>query len=196
MSLDVRPRLFTVEEYARMGELCIFGPEEHVQLIEGEIVAMSPQNPRHARILTHLNALMVLTFHNTHQVWTQLPLTLGTASEPEPDLALVPLYATDSAWRHPEQADLVIEVADSSLAFDRKRKASLYAKFQFQDYWIINTRAERVEVRRKPVESPKAQYGWDYEEVAVLAPGQQVSPLLLPHATFEVAELLGQRSTR
>ncbi len=196
MSLEVRPRLFTVEEYARMGELGIIGPEEHVQLIEGKIVAMSPQNPRHAKILVALTRLLLRTCGETHDVLPQVPLTLGVASEPEPDLALVRLGAVDAADRHPDRADLVIEVADSSLPFDRKRKGSLYAKYQLPDYWIINTQAERVEVRRKPAEHAKAQYGWDYEEVTVLAPGQHVSPLLLPHVTFEVAELLRQRSTK
>lgn len=193
MSLDVAPRLFTVEEYARMGKAGIFGPQERVQLIEGEIVAMSPQNPRHNHTVARLTKLMVRHFGDTHDIYVHGAMTLGSLSEPEPDLAVVRLGVAESAWRHPDKADLVLEVAHTSLAFDRKRKASLYAKFQLPDYWIINTRNERVEVRRNPAENAKAQYGWDYAEITVLAPGQQVSPLLLPHVAFEVSELLGQR---
>lgn len=189
MSLNVQRRRFTVDEYARMGEAGIFGPEERVELIEGEIIKVSPQNPPHARLISRLNTRLVRLFGDTHEIRVQLPLTLGMASEPEPDFTLVRLEHAEGPYRHPDVADLVIEIADSSLRFDRRRKASLYAKFGLPDYWILNTRDQRLEVRRDPAERPEAPYGWDYASLTVLAAGQTIAPLLLPQAVFEVASL-------
>ncbi len=190
MSLNVQRRRFTVDEYARMGDAGIFAPDERVELIEGEIIKVSPQNPPHARLISRLTTRLVRLFGDTHEVRVQLPLTLGLASEPEPDFTLVPLKGNNAPRRHPEVADLVIEIADSSLRLDRRRKASVYAKFGLPDYWIVNTRDGRLEVRRDPAERPEAPYGWDYASLTVLAPGQTLSPLRIPGVSFAVEDLL------
>lgn len=85
MSLHVKPRKFSVAEYALMGEAGVFRADERVELIEGEIIPVSLQNPRQATRMTKLNSLLVLAFHESHDVRVQLPLTLGTHSEPEPE---------------------------------------------------------------------------------------------------------------
>lgn len=191
MTINVEPRRFTVEEYAKMGEAGVFRPGERVELIEGEIVPMSPQNPPHAFRTERLTSLLVMTFGKTHGVRVQLPLTLSGYSEPEPDFALVRLELGGTFERHPTSADLVLEVAHSSLSFDRGEKASLYAKAGIPEYWIINLAKQRLEVRRQPMPNDEGPYGWDYGSLQILAPGQTVSPLLDPETSFEVSELVG-----
>ncbi len=171
-----------------MGQAGVFPPGERVELIEGEIFPMSPHNPPHSNRIERLNTLLVMAFGKTHGVRVQLPLTLNHLSEPEPDFAIVPLQT----WtRHPDRADLVIEVADSSLSFDRNQKASVYAKAGIVEYWILNLKVGRLEVRRDPAASSDAPYGWEYATLHLLAPGQTISPLLAPDTSFEVSQLLG-----
>lgn len=193
MTLEAQhqPRRFTVEEYARMGEAGIFPPGERVELIEGEILAPSPQNPKHARRIARLTSLLVRLFGETHEIRVQLPLTLSKFSEPEPDFALVSLQESDDAQRHPSGADLVLEIAESSLSFDRNEKASVYAKAGIQDYWVLNLVNKRLEVRRGPRERPSSNYGWDYADLSLLAREQTVSPLAFPEVQFKIADLLG-----
>ena len=173
-----------------MGDAGIFAPGERVELIEGEIIPVSPQNPLHAKIVERLTTLLVMNFGKTHGIRVQLPLTLTGHSEPEPGFALVSLAHERSGPRHPASADLVIEVADSSLSFDRGEKASLYAKVGIPDYWIVNARNRRVEIRRDPAECIDAVYGWEYTTLNILAPSQKVSPLFSPEVILEISDLL------
>lgn len=193
MTLQVQhqPRRFSVEEYARMGEAGIFAPGERVELIEGEILAVSPQNRKHARRIAKLTSLFVRLFGENHEIRVQLPLTLGKFSEPEPDFAIVSLQESDEAERHPGGAALVLEIAESSLSFNRNEKASVYAKAGIQDYWVLNLLNRRLEVRRTPRELPGSAYGWDYANLSLLAAEQTVSPLGFPAVQITVAELLG-----
>lgn len=174
-----------------MGEVGIFAPDERVELIEGEILPLSPHNRKHATRIARLTTVLVRAFGDSHEIRVQLPLTLGSQSEPEPDFALVPLVVADRAERHPGTADLIVELSDASLSFDRKQKASLYARFGVAEYWLLNLKNHRLEVRRSPELRPKAAFGWDYREVAVLASGQVLSPLFSPASEFSVGALLG-----
>ncbi|MBX3169025.1 MAG: Uma2 family endonuclease [Candidatus Eremiobacteraeota bacterium] len=187
MSIQLRTRKFTVKEYARMGEAGVFDDGERVELIEGEIVTLSPQNPQHARIIEELSALMFQSFASTHRILVQLPLTLGAYSEPEPDLALVRRGLPDGE-RHPEVADLIIEVSRSTLSKDRRTKGALYAKYGQPEYWILNTKKMRLEVRRQPLALAD---GFGYKDLLVLTPGQTIAPLFAPEQVFEVSRLLG-----
>ena len=191
MTLNVKPRKFNVDEYVRMGEAGVFRPDERVELIEGEIVPMSPHNRRHALRIAKLNSLLVRAFADSHDIRVQLPLTLGTHSEPEPDFALVPLEQAEEGERHPSGADLVIEVSDSSLPLDRNEKASLYARAGIAEYWLLNLRSRRLEVRLLPGPSNEAPFGWDYTQVTLLAAGQTVAARFAPGTRFEVGQLLG-----
>lgn len=120
-----------------------------------------------------------------------LPLTFQPFSEPEPDFAIVALEAADAAERHPSTADLVIEISDSSMEYDRGEKASLYAKAGIMDYWLVNLRHGRVEVRRQPAADPGAFYGFNYALTSVHASGESLTPLAFPHLQLQVTELLG-----
>lgn len=194
MTLDLKPRKFTVEEYAKMGEAGVFAADERVELIEGEIIPVSPQTHRHASRIARLTTLLVRQFGESHEVRVQLPLTLGQDSEPEPDLALVRLEVADSSTRHPGEADLVFEISDTTLLFDRSAKASLYAKHQLPEYWILNLKNQKLEIRREPSANSEGAYGWDYSSLAILSPGQLASPLFASESGFPVSELLGVNS--
>jgi Uma2 family endonuclease len=118
------------------------------------------------------------------------PVALDDDSEPEPDLAVVRGNPRDYLGAHPARPALVVEVSLSRLAFDREYKASLYARGAIVDYWIVNLVDRVLEVRRRPITSDAAPYGWTYETLAVLGPDAAVTPIAAPGATVPVADLL------
>ncbi|MCE7872585.1 Uma2 family endonuclease [bacterium CPR1] len=190
--VNAKPRSFTVEEYALMGEAGVFHPGERLELIEGEVILMSPQNVPHASRIAKLNTRFVLAFGQTHEVRVQLPLTLGEKSEPEPDFAIVSFEDAERARRHPSRADLVVEIAESSLSFDRAEKASLYARAGIEEYWLLNLVHQRLEVRTHPGTDLEAIFGWSYRGLTILAPGQEAAPGFQSETRFSVSELLGE----
>ena len=148
--LQGRQRRITVDEYHRMIAAGILGEDEHVQLIAGTLVAMTPQGGPHARVIQRLNRMLVRAVGDDLVVRPQLPLTLVDDSEPEPDLAVVRARDAESGERHPRTALLVVEVAGESLSLDRQAKAVLYARAGIPEYWIVNLGESTVEVRREP----------------------------------------------
>jgi Uma2 family endonuclease len=145
-------RRFTRAEYYRMAEVGILGRRDRVELIRGEIIEMSPIGRRHGAFVDNLNRLLVLRLPDHVIVRVQGPVALADDTEPEPDLTVlrrrdVP-YKEREAWA--EDALLVIEVADSSLAYDRSTKRRLYAEAGIPEYWVVDCTAETVEVHRGP----------------------------------------------
>ena len=114
---------------------------------------------------------------------TQKPLAIDDISEPAPDIAVVPGAPRDDVQAHPRTALLVIEIADSSLAYNRARKARVYARNAIADYWIVNLRDQVLEIHRAP-------QGDAYQRIDTLGPGQQISPLAAPACLVGVAEIL------
>lgn len=167
------------DTYYRMGEQGFFGPDERVELIEGVITRLSPPNKPHAAVTTHLTMLCTDLFRTSHVVRVQLPLDLGD-SQPEPDLAIVTIEEQELCPLHPRTADLLIEVADSSAAFDRIEKASLYAKYGFAELWIVLIQDQRVEVCRQPISDPEAAFGFNYAYRVKVEAGQAIAPLFAP----------------
>jgi Uma2 family endonuclease len=143
------PRRLTVEEYHRMIEAGILDEDERLELLEGVIVAMSPQKDRHAWPVELLTRLLVEALGDAYRVRAQLPLSLDANNEPEPDLAVV-RAGRRVKGRHPATAALVIEVADDSLRRDRGVKAALYARHRIPEYWIVDLQGEIVEVLSRP----------------------------------------------
>lgn len=172
---DLQLRRWTAEEYHQLSEKGFFR-DERVELIDGAIIRMSPQNPPHSNAIAFLTNLLVGAFGKTHLVRVQLPLSIGTHSEPEPDFSLVRPEAIRAAQRHPTTADLVIEVADSSLAADRGWKSSLYASAQVVEYWVLNLPQSRLETYSQPHEDPHAEFGWSYLLQRVYFADETVSP--------------------
>jgi Uma2 family endonuclease len=183
------PRRWTRAEYDRMIEHGLLGEDDRVELIDGEILTMAPQGTRHAGTIRLVQNVLGSVFGHEH-VGVQLPFALDPASEPEPDLAVVPGSPRDYLDAHPETALLVVEVADTTLAFARRSKGSLYARAGIAEYWIVNVSDGVLEVYRQPVEDPSARYGFAYRDTRVVHAGDRVVPLAAPDAEIPVAELL------
>jgi hypothetical protein len=145
-------RRFTRAEYHRMVEVGILGSRDRVELIKGEIVEMSPTGRRHNAFVGNLNQPLVMRLAGRAIVWVQSSIVLAEDTEPQPDLAVLRRGATSykerDAWG--EDALLVIEVAESSLAYDRSTKRRLYAAAGIPEYWVVDSAAETVEVYRGP----------------------------------------------
>jgi len=172
-----------------MGAQGIFKSDERVELLDGEILVMSPQCPRHVVVLNLLAALLRVAFASSATVRTQQPLALEDRSEPEPDIAVVPGEERDYLSAHPRSALLVVEVSDTTLATDRGKKAEAYARAGIRDYWVVNLVDSVVEVHRNPRRVSRA-LGWSYESVKRVKIKESVSPLALPRRKVRVADFL------
>jgi Uma2 family endonuclease len=172
-----------------MGELGYF-EGKRVELIEGEVFEMSPIYSPHATSVTLTAEILRQVFGKGWVIREEKPLSLGINSDPQPDVAVVPGKVRDYKDRHPSTASLVIEVADSSLTYDRTYKASLYAKAEIADYWIINIQERQVEVYRRPIITASAEFGFNYANKMVLKEDDSVKPLAKSKARIAVADLL------
>lgn len=122
--------------------------DERIELLDGALVPMSPIGPPHSSTVQRLNELLVLRLAGRASIRIQSPFAAGVLSEPEPDLAVVPLGSYDQ--EHPDQAYLIIEVAESSLSVDRGRKARIYAASGVPEYWIVDLAGRRLEMHLEP----------------------------------------------
>ena len=171
------------ETYARAVEAGIFGAGDLIELIEGELLTMTPQGSRHAAVATRVAARLGQAFGSGCHVRTQMPLAAGADSEPEPDVAIVDGSDFDYLEAHPATALLVVEVADDSLGRDRSVKQRLYARCGIPEYWIVALPVARLEVYRDPVDD-------GYRTVQSFGAGETVAPLARPAAAIFVADLL------
>jgi len=182
-------RPFTREEFYRMVEIGIVAENERVELIEGEILLMSPQDKPHGDATTNTNMTLTRLFGLTHLVRVQLPLDLGERTQPEPDFALVPRGALEKAQRHPAAADLIIEIAASSLEYDRTVKTGVYARAGIPEYWILNLQAGQLEVYRTPSTLNDGAFGHGYRSLNIYSKDQSCAPLFAPDILVQVADL-------
>jgi Uma2 family endonuclease len=181
-AFSFEPELFRPlkrSEYDRLIELGVFD-DERVELIQGVLVKMSPQRAPHASTVQRLNELLMQRREGRFTLRLRLPLALSDDTEPEPDIAIVPLG--DYETEHPRTALLIIEVADSTLQKDR-RKAAVYASAGIAEYWIVDLGARTVEVYSSPD-------GNRYAEVRTLRTGETLRPRALPEVAIAVAEIL------
>jgi Uma2 family endonuclease len=191
-SADVAPtpHRFTVDDYYRMAEVGILGPEDRVQLVDGVVIDMPPMGPDHADSVDDMDDYYSEKFAGRAHVRAQLPIHLPDGSEPEPDLVLVRLHpGVRRPYRnaHPTADDtlLVIEVADSTLAFDLGSKARMYAQHGILDLWVLDIRGERLVVHREP--SPEG-----YGAIVELRRGDTIAPLAFPDTLLTLDEILGE----
>jgi Uma2 family endonuclease len=185
----VEIRRFTRVEYQQLIET-IFQPGERLELIDGLLVLREPQYSPHAVGTQLVLRALERAFGAGWNVRSQLPIALDDMSEPEPDAAVVPGDPRDYRDAHPERPVLIVEVSQSRLAFDRRQKASLYARAGIADYWVVNLVDRVLEVYREPVAAPAAPYGFRYRSVTRLRPPATVTPLAAPSAAVPVADLL------
>lgn len=169
MTLDLNQRLLTVDEYHKMAEVGILTEEDRVELLNGQIIEMSPIGSRHAAFVEKIDKYLSRMLGDKAMVRAQNPILLSNMSELEPDIAVVKYKENYYADGHPTPEDifLIIEVADSSLELDRQAKLPLYAVAGIPEYWIVNVETREIEVYRQPVEE-------QFHARFLFGPGQKV----------------------
>jgi len=186
MEIEVAKKLFTVDEYHRMGEAGIFHPEARLELIEGEVIEMSPVGDRHIVCVNRANALFSARLAGKAMVSVQNPVRLGRYTEPQPDILLAP-WRDDFYASHrlsAKDALLVIEISDSTVRYDRNRKMPLYAKAGVRELWLENLQEDLILVYRDP--QPES-----FATSLVFERGESLSMTAFPQISFTVDELLG-----
>lgn len=184
-----RRALFTCDEFHDMGDSGALEGRS-VILVDGEILDMPNPNPPHDAAVSLIDYLLKDLFRPGFivRIQTGFPTTLDT--DPVPDIAVVPGHPRDYLRSHPRQALLIVEVADSSLPFDRSEKADLYAAAGIADYWVVDLVNNQLLVFRDPVADSTSRRGSSYRTKLSLGPADTVSPLAKPTATISVADLL------
>jgi hypothetical protein len=190
MPAEVTRKLFTVDALYRMLDAGIFNEDDHVELVDGEIVEMSPIGKRHAACVDRAAALLNAALRGNAQISVQNPLRLNDYNEPQPDIVVLKPRADyyASKWRTPEDVWLVIEVSDRSLRYDVDVKVPRYAAAGVIEVWIENLTADRIMVFRDPD-------GVGYRSRLIFSGGDSVSPLALPESVFQVDDLLVGRES-
>lgn len=185
IDIEVTRRRFTVDEYHRMGEAGILHEDDRVELIRGEIVQMTAIGSRHAACVARLNELFVRGVSGRAVVWPQNPVLLLPDSEPQPDVVLL-RRADFYASRRPEGNDvlLLVEVADTSLRYDRRVKLPLYAERGIREFWIVDLEGQCVDVYRQPT-------GEGYRQNSRITRGTPLSPETFPDIVLSIATILG-----
>jgi Uma2 family endonuclease len=151
---------FTVQEYHRLGELGFLSEDDHIELIRGELIQMAAKGTAHETCIRRLLRQLPLLLQNRATLQCQAPISLSFDGEPEPDFAIVQNRPDDYATEHPTAKDtlLVIEVADSSLDYDREVKLPLYAEAEISDYWLFNLADQYLEVYSEPYQIALSQF--------------------------------------
>lgn len=176
-------------EYDRLVDLGVFEGEP-LELLGGQLVVAEPKGAYHSSAVSAAEYALRASLPSGWIVRTQLPVSLDDESEPEPDLVVVPGHPSDYRHAHPERPALAVEVADSSLYFDRRHKGSLYARARIQDYWIVNLVDRVLEIYRDPGPDASALYGWQYRSMVRLTPPAIAVPLAFTNSQIAVVDLL------
>ncbi len=187
MAVMLRRYRFTVDEYDRLAQAGVLTQCDRVELLDGEIVEMTPIGDRHASVVARLTSLFAERLRSRSIVWPQNPVGLRVVrSVPQPDVALLrpraDFYAT--ARPGPEDVLLLIEVMDISAETDRGVKLPLYARAGISEVWLVDLGTDSLEVYRRPAAA-------GYAEARALRRGDRVSPQAFPDLTLTADDLLG-----
>lgn len=182
---SVRKHLTTIYEWQKLGDANIFPPDSRLELIDGEILEMAPIGCNHSGHIMRLTQFFGLLVNQQAIINVQNPLQLGDLSEPEPDFMLLKPDNDFYCSRHPNANDvlLLIEVADSSLAYDQNQKLRLYAMHGIPEYWLLNLNDNCLEVYRKP-------HGEVYAEKTTLYDGDAITLTQLGDITIQISSIL------
>ncbi len=177
---------FSVEEFNKLGEAGIFDEDDRVELLDGEIIVMSPIGSRHAGTVMQINWALQHKLDDRVLFNLQNPAVLDDFSEPLPDITLLKPRADFYKTAHPRPEDilLLVEVSDTTLAYDRGRKLRKYAEREIREVWIVNVNANRIERYCSPVASA-------YSIAEKKERGDQISIAAFPDVVFAVEELIG-----
>lgn len=186
MSVQIARRHFNVAEYYKMAAAGVFTEDDRVELIEGEIVEMNPIGSRHAACVGRLTKFLGRLAGDEAIVWVQNPVQVSDYSEPLPDVALLKRRDDFYAQANPRPTDvlLIIEVADSSVEYDRNIKMPLYARAGIPEVWLVNLPKETVEVYNQPL-------GGEYREIRLVKRDEALSAKSVPNLTIDASAVLG-----
>ena len=185
VSTSPEHRKFTVDEYYRMAEVGILRPDERVELIDGEIILMAPMGNPHATGVRRLERVWHDTAGNAVTVSGQCPIRLSEYADPEPDVAILRYREDDYSGKPPSADDvlLIIEVSDTTLAYDRDVKAVLYAQANIPETWVMNLSDDCIESFTEPSSE-------GYSRHTVYQRGDRISPSTISGVEFAVEDLL------
>ena len=180
------PRRFSVDEYYAMAEAGILARDERVELIDGEIITMSPIGNLHGAGVDRATNLIVPLVTGCAIVRVQAHVRLADDCQPEPDLSLLSYRDDFYSEEAPGPSDvlLLIEVADSSPSYDRNRKLPLYARHDIPEVWIENIPDRVIEAHRNPVNG-------EYTQTRTYRPGETITPQAFPDLELPVSQLMG-----
>jgi Uma2 family endonuclease len=181
-TVTLRKRKFDVDEYHRLGEAGILGEDDRIELIEGELVEMSPIGGEHATIVAKLTMILAQQCNSSQLLHVQNPLRLDATSEPQPDLVLAKIVPGFRGVPNFSDALLVIEVADTTYTYDKKIKSPLYARAGVPELWIVDCQNRRVEVHRDVKDGV-------YSSVSSEDDSATLTPLLANNVSVRLADL-------
>jgi len=186
MTVQILRKKFTVGQYHQMIESGILTDRDRVELLQGEIIEMSPIGMQHAACVDRLNELLVRELVGRAIVRVQNPIQLSTRSEPQPDFAILQRRPDFYANGHPQPSDVfaLIEVSDTTVEFDRTVKVPIYAKDNIAEVWIVDLNAEAVQIYREPSET-------GYQQLQTCRRGQAIAFQSFTDIQFTVDQLLG-----
>jgi Uma2 family endonuclease len=186
MSTEVIKKRFTVDEYYRMAEAGILRPEDRVELIDGEIIQMSPIGQRHAARVNRANSLFIKAFGDKAVVSPQNPVQLSDWTEPQPDIVVLKARSDFYESKKPTPRDVLflMEISDTTLRYDMKIKLPYFAAALIPEVWIQDINGDSLHIFREPQEST-------YATSMQLTRGDLVHPLAFPEIRFLIDDLFG-----
>lgn len=190
MAVQAAKRWFNVSEYYRMAEAGILTENDRVELVEGEIIKMAPIGSRHAACVRHLDTLLHHQVGAAITVSVQNPVRVDDYSEPEPDIALLRSRDDFYAEKHPTPADvlLIMEIAETSVDYDRGVKLPLYVRAGIPEFWLINLSEENIEIYTRPIDGV-------YQKLRQAMRGGVLVSHVVPGLTLGVDAVLGKRGS-
>ncbi|MFN0124074.1 MAG: Uma2 family endonuclease [Blastocatellia bacterium] len=185
MGAQLERYLISTDLYHQMIATGVLGEDERVELLEGELIKMSPIGPRHAGVVDRLNRLLNKKLRH-EIVRVQNPVELSAFSEPQPDITILKQRDDFYTSGHPlpEDVFLAIEVADTTLATDRTQKIPAYARGGIGEVWLVDLIGDRIEVHSQPNQGI-------YQEVRIILRGQKVTSITIPQLILRADDILG-----
>lgn len=184
MQTEATKKLFTIDDYYRIAETGVFAPDDRVELIEGEILEMSPIGPRHAACVNRLTRAF-RPIDDRAVLSVQNPTHLNLYNAPQPDLLVLKPREDFYAGGHPVPEDvlLAVEVSETTLRYDQRVKVPLYARTGIREVWVVDVTADRLYVYRDARDGA-------YQAVSTLGRGESVAPVAFPDFVLKVDSIL------
>jgi len=186
---EPRPMPWTVVQYHQIADMGWFG-EKRLELIDGDILEMAPIGSRHMTAVMLATHALEKAFGDDHAISVQNAFRVGIRMEPQPDIAVLPGTIREYADQMPTTALLIVEVSDTTLAYDRTWKMSLYAQAGIEEYWIVNLGQQQIEVYRQPQWKAADAPAFSYTDRTTYRSGDSIMPLNAPGAAVLAADLL------